>query len=117
MVRDALFAGDVGKRYLVVPVIRRVIDRVAACRNGGCPRPRVDGRVGDGGLVVIVPAIVVENVAFLDSHLLARKFTGSGEARLGVVVGNIDDERVAFPVAARVAVPELDRLREVWLAI
>jgi hypothetical protein len=51
------------------------------------------------------------------AEVVAEVIAEVGETRLGVVVGNIDDERVAFPMAARIAIPELDLLRQVWLAV
>ena len=60
MVRDALLAGDVGERYLVVPVIRRVVDRVAEPDVeielvGG-----VDGVVGEQRIGVVTLAVTID---------------------------------------------------------
>src|SRR5262245_31864586 len=95
-------AGAVRDLALVVPAIGFValLQAVASRGNRRGPRARVDRGVRDGGDVVVALAVVAEDVALDDVHVVARELAAAAEARLGVVVRDIDDQRVPFPVAA-----------------
>src|SRR6187551_3561695 len=93
-------ARQIGHRRLVVPAVDLVIFVPASRRDGRCPGACVNRGVRDLGYVVVALAVVVEDVALDDVHVVTGEVAGPAEQRLGVVVGYIDNQRVAFPVPA-----------------
>ena len=82
-------------------------------RSGPASSPRDFGRPGPGpGGGILDRERVVDRVRVDAREPLVdvQRRRGDSEPRLVVEVGRVDDQRVAFPVAARVAVPLADAL-------
>src|ERR1019366_10644387 len=84
-------------------------------RNG--KRSRQHSRICIRGDVWESLAFRVEGEELHDGGILADKLPGAAKPRFRVVVGGIDDQRVALPVAARIAVPQLEVPGKMRLAV
>src|SRR6202034_4444859 len=81
----------------VIPTVLRRLAGYTMRRNRDGERPRVHRRIGEERAVDVV-IIVLEGITLHDVHILAGEFSRSCEARLGIVILHVDDERVALPV-------------------
>src|SRR5262249_18871337 len=122
---SAAAAKDIGDGFVpfVAGILEDLIIRFAAEGNGDFPRPCIDIGIVDGDFVIDGVCIDARE-AFHDveGFTLGDTFNASGSrARRNpafvVVVGGIDNQRIAFPVPARVAVPQFYTGRDVRFSV
>src|ERR1700722_13104520 len=117
MVPHRSFAGIVRQRNFIMPAFEGILGSPAAHRNRHGKGPRKGGRIGKRGHIVVTRTEVVEDKPLGDVDALRGEFAGAPEARLGIQIADVDDQRIALPVTARISLPQLDLLGQVLLIV